>query len=574
MLWLTTPGTYQLNATVKIKDSTDLECAPGVTIQRIGDEFNLLETEKYSATAATATLTWSSGYSVTMTWTNHGRAVGDPVSVEGTTQSYFNGVFLVESVPTANTLTYKTVRLPLTGPTGTTKVRVANKNIKIFGCTFDANYPTYSGTSLNQSALVIGHAYNVRLTDIITLNAQQYGVNAGAVRDLVVTNITANTAKDIIKVYGPAYGTKVDGVYGIAADDMVSFQTKEAPAFSAYIWTFGDVIGARASNIYATTGATNGNVAAAYFSTDEYMDQVHFDGLYGNTAPGTGRLLTTEGILSTDVVGLITARNLGGHGAEAVHIQTGTYARVVIENMTANGESTNASMVVVASDATVYQLNLKGYSTPQFNAWNAGNALQPCIIFGIARVVTLEDMMARQLVSAQFLRLITLVTGSTVNQIDIINPYVETSDDIVAIQTGVLGTPHISITGGYLDALGGIYSNGSNFRASFNHVKLLSMSEGVVSSDGTPTITVDGTGNELSGGSAAWVHVYTGTPVINFKTFDVQDDVGATYVARATGNYMYNTNAARGTLGAAGPVVSQGTGAGSWHLQANPVLVY
>ncbi|MCK1465726.1 hypothetical protein IVB34_47435 [Bradyrhizobium sp. 2] len=52
------------------------------------------------------------------------------------------------------------------------------------------------------------------------------------------------------------------------------------------------------------------------------------------------------------------------------------------------------------------------------------------------------------------------------------------------------------------------------------------------------------------------------------------DDVSATGIARATGNFCYNTNAALGTLGAAGPVTCQGTAANSWRLLGDTTKQY
>jgi hypothetical protein len=53
---------------------------------------------------------------------------------------------------------------------------------------------------------------------------------------------------------------------------------------------------------------------------------------------------------------------------------------------------------------------------------------------------------------------------------------------------------------------------------------------------------------------------------------DIGTDVSG--IARQSGTTVFNSNAALGTLGAAGPVVGQGTAANSWRLMGDPTLRY
>lgn len=62
----------------------------------------------------------------------------------------------------------------------------------------------------------------------------------------------------------------------------------------------------------------------------------------------------------------------------------------------------------------------------------------------------------------------------------------------------------------------------------------------------------------------------TGTITVN----GLQARINLASVSRLDGAICYNTNAALGTLAAAGPVSGQGTAANSWSLLANPVLKY
>ncbi len=58
------------------------------------------------STLLTATSISSSGTTATLTYTAHGARVGDRIYVTDSTDTDYNGVFIVETVPTADTLTY------------------------------------------------------------------------------------------------------------------------------------------------------------------------------------------------------------------------------------------------------------------------------------------------------------------------------------------------------------------------------------------------------------------------------------------------------------------------------------
>lgn len=66
----------------------------------------------------------------------------------------------------------------------------------------------------------------------------------------------------------------------------------------------------------------------------------------------------------------------------------------------------------------------------------------------------------------------------------------------------------------------------------------------------------------------------TGTGPYSITGLGAKINVADAKVNRVDGAMVYNTNAAAGTLGAAGLVVGQGTAAGSWHLLADPTLVH
>jgi len=74
--------------------------------------------------------------------------------------------------------------------------------------------------------------------------------------------------------------------------------------------------------------------------------------------------------------------------------------------------------------------------------------------------------------------------------------------------------------------------------------------------------------------SAAACATITGTGPYSISGAKAKIDIANAKVSRLDGAIVYNTNAAAGTLAAAGLVVGQGTAANSWHLMADPTLVY
>lgn len=92
--------------------------------------------------------------------------------------------------------------------------------------------------------------------------------------------------------------------------------------------------------------------------------------------------------------------------------------------------------------------------------------------------------------------------------------------------------------------------------------------------------------NDSAGSQAMEVHAdgnyYDTTPTPHItrtasqvlRSFSREVRVDVSNLERSTGQAAYNTNAALGSLAAAGPVICQGTSSGSWHLQADTTLTY
>lgn len=579
ILWLTTCGTYQLNATLYIGNNTDFRMADCVTLQRTAADINMFQTKSTLTTPTTVTLSWSAGVTVTMTWTGHGQAVNSPICIRGTNQSVFNGPFLVASVTNANTITYRTESVPTTGPTGTTQVVPCSYNIRISGGTIDYNYPnvTMNSTSgVGNTAIRFGFAYSIGTENLNIINGGIYGINCGACRAFQFINTKGIiNAGEFIKIYGPAYGGVIDGVYGTTVDDGASIQTKEFSAFGvAYQWTFGDVLGVQIRNVTTDSGTSSGANAAIYFTANERMDNVVLSNINGNAAGSPSGIIYINSENTTDTAGQITIEHVRGWSTYSpIRFDKGTIENLIVDDVGPSGVGAitlfqNTGIISVSGSGIINNAYISNLIVPATVTWT-GSTLAGVVNLGEIDNITLNNPQA--LGGGSFI-LLWNIDAATAYNMTINNQVMNSTNSLVANQAGVLGTPTININGGYVPAADSLVYSAINATININGVKMGTIANGVVSADNSPTLNLTGQGNIL--GSGSWVHTFAGSPVYNIKSFDFQVDLSTSGVARATGNYAYNTNSALGTLGAAGPVVCQGTSSNSWHLQADPTKTY
>jgi hypothetical protein len=83
-------------------------------------------TNAYVLSSAPTSVT-STGTTATVTLTNHGLMVGDRVKVAGATQGEYNGTFLVDSIPSRDTFTYKIPSSATSPATGTISIKYVDR---------------------------------------------------------------------------------------------------------------------------------------------------------------------------------------------------------------------------------------------------------------------------------------------------------------------------------------------------------------------------------------------------------------------------------------------------------------
>lgn len=150
----------------------------------------------------------------------------------------------------------------------------------------------------------------------------------------------------------------------------------------------------------------------------------------------------------------------------------------------------------------------------------------------------------------------------------------------IAVSTGgrsmtlmLTNVSHDSAVSGVLQVYGG---SGKTFNVFWNNLKTSNKFFDFAGST-SHTINVhlaNAASDNFSPASGALVNSFGTTCTWNFfgNCLDIGVDLSA--IARNSGTVIFNTNAALGTLGAAGPVVGQGTAANSWRLMGDPTLRY
>lgn len=489
----------------------------------------LINTSSAGTGTQTATQTLTS---IKVTWTAHGRSVGDPISLEGANQSYYNGIFIVDSVPDANTLTVRIIRTPLVAPTGTTVARVANQHIKVLGGTWDYNSPTLAKSPLLDAVGLFGFVYDLEVGNIHAKNGGTYVLDTGAQRQVWIHDITVDSTQDIIKAYGPSFNVTIERVDGRSTDDGVSFQTQENPsAFPLYIWTKGDLIDCTAKRIGSQDGINVGDVVVLYIGGAGYADQIHFEDIAGgsNAAPtSTAHLVLLTGYAAADPAGTVTIKKVRGWSVvNPIEIDYGTYQHVRIEDVAFGGQpvpysslianGANYSSVYVSSVATVYDLIVDGWSLP--NGLLAASSAEYDVVLvdqGIVANLTVKNI---SIYTGAQMAAVRINGGSTVGVLSAYDVSSSASIESFQIRSGVtggalgFGAPQINIYGGFVQSAGLIYT-GSAVNLSIVGVNVISATQGIVTSDQNVTIDIYESGNKV--GTNAWTHAYANSPLFNF----------------------------------------------------------
>ncbi|WLB49248.1 hypothetical protein QIH93_15140 [Bradyrhizobium ottawaense] len=569
-------GVAYINAPLVIGSNTSLTVDPNLTIkQASGGNTNLVRSACYNRAWNTVTVSWTSGLTATVTWTGHGRSVNEPVWLRGTartTDSAFFGIFNIDSVVDDNNFTVKLYRTPAASPSGTTECKLADENISIEGGIWDYNMAQNgSGTFSNLHAIILAGIRGLVVQDIHGTNVSKFILCAGAVRNFLVDGIRAlSTNSDAVKCYGPAFDGLVCRVRGETGDDAASLQSQEPSAFSGYDFTGGgDILSCRISDVDVST--TNTTTAAVLYTRGGfYHDGIQFDKITNRV--GYDVRVESAQSSETGVVGSVSISDVSWVAPQNIPISLGfTANNLSIDNVRIGNfmgplnapTGTAINLINVLAQTTIGDMTVNGGKLTSARAdlfVNAAGTVKEMNVRGVTSLSSNNNG-----------RLVTLVSGSAVSKLNVEGNYINGTDNAVVIQSGVTNTPDITLRDNNITALCGINASAS-FKAFVAGNKTATMTNGFIRGNGAAvvgTITSAG-GNTVPTGK--YVVKVNGGETINLQAWDFQVDVTA--IARFDGGYCYNTNAAAGTLGAAGNVMCQGTAANSWRLCGDPTKQY
>ena len=354
-------STITLNDTLVLKSGTHLDLNGSTLRLANGINKSPVKNQAFDATPAGVSIT-SSGRTATVTWAGHGKSVGQYVAILGADQASYNGVWRVESVPSADSLTYLMFEPASASPaTGAVTGRAADSNISIINGTVDMNEAnqTVSGNS-DTHAVRIFNCYGGKI-DLKVLNAKKYAVLLANVDQFDVPELEVDTASDGLHMMGPIGTVNVGTVSGKSGDDLVAFTMGD---FATYEVCRGNIRNVTIDAIkprYSLTGlkiAGNPNCTAEfirvgsisgvtrrqsiYVTNDTNLTQTNIEHLEvgpvrvltGVAAANTYQGMTIRGGASGGTMKLIKIGRvsvLDNDTTDAISISDATFGRIEIE---------------------------------------------------------------------------------------------------------------------------------------------------------------------------------------------------------------------------------------------------
>jgi hypothetical protein len=547
LVQITAPGTYIINATLTIYSDTRLILGKGVTIKMIDSAGGKPVLQNYAftqrAAGATITLSWSSGTTAAITgWTAHGCEIGDYVWLQGATLDVYNVIgYLTAANSAAGTATVQLMYVPSGAVSGTIKALKADKNITIEGGLFDYNYPSnfLASSTLQSNVLNLGIIQNLNLLNVRSQNGQKYAFHTGAVRDMYAENCGAPiNPSDLFKIFGPAINCKLVNTWGICGDDGVSVQPEVPSLFTAFIWTQGDILGVHVDgvDIHQTAGTA---ICGVYPNDTSRISDVKFSRIAGTTA---GNAFAIQGEHSaTDTVQDVTIEGMTAVCLVGIKM-TQTGGGIIVDNIKATGLSprfttisgtawsSNGSCTVRNGDFEVL------IDDPAFGAAGAQYAFVPN---GPYEFIRLRGSVKGG-ANGRFFAPIAAAANALGTAV--LSFTQRTGDTPVVHNSGATGG--VFIFEGCDTTTAAVINPAISCSLVFNNNRFHNTSNGVVRPTTTPTIDIRSSGNNKLTGTASFIVVPSGTPVLTVYGWDIAiDPIALTGLAGTVGQFCTSTQA-------------------------------
>ena len=596
-------GDYLVNASLVIKSNTTFILDPGVKLkQDTTDHFHFIHNEHYASTlisvSAIAVTATETSHMLTVTvdcLSAHGRSVGDTVLIKGDTTGFWNGFHRVVSVIDPDSFTMEipsgagSTGIPSAGA-GTMTLAVADTNITIGGggeLDMDFHDGDTFAVDLNYHGIVLNKVLKPIVSNLRFNRVRKYCVCMANVGYPFVSDIYANTLSDGVHIYGPAWSPHVERMYGSYGDDVCIFQCIDGTSYAGHMPadSGGSFYGGGSMLHLHPLNGKNSGIAVLYPNSGQTVDS-------GYRMNGTYTVEKVSGIMPLSSDGTYEPVSCFTVGNGYVSSPNSYIESIILRDITGRSISLNQSIGV---NITIDSFVLDGFSSQSPDTGNDN-------LFPINNM-TINKFIAKNLVligrnSNAFISLLSV--AAVVKDMLIDGAYLYCPDTAsIRLIHSVLGTAgkitvrnctfarraQITTDATFTGTPIIIVDNIVNLAANTSHLIAIGgttpakirASNCVTESGSGSVFNFFGTGviecfcnNMLLAGAAA-VNLQTN---VAFKNPDGSAPIDIGLVARTSGSIAYNSNASRGTLGAAGLVVCQGTASGSWHLLSDPTLVY
>jgi hypothetical protein len=189
-----------------------------------------------TGTISTAAISGIAGFRLaTVTCPSHPFAIGDAALLKGDTTFTFNGVWVVYSVPNANTFTFLVSSTSDWGPSsGTMTAAQADIKITVEGGAYNYGYTdgNVSTTQTNNCAIILNKVRDATVRNIRGEDAAKYALYFANAQNAKAQNIEFDTPSDGCHFKGPLWGATVENIQGNTGDDCVAFVTQDPLAAS------------------------------------------------------------------------------------------------------------------------------------------------------------------------------------------------------------------------------------------------------------------------------------------------------------------------------------------------------
>lgn len=410
--------------------------------------------------------------------------------------------------------------------------------------TIDYNYPgnTTGGSTLESIGVNLCIVQNLLVDGANIAACEKMGLQVSACRD-VTTNrihIPAGQGGDIVKTYGPAINCKFFNTTGHSADDGMSLQPYEAPAYPNFQWTRGDIMDVEIDGVDIKTNLATSTLVCLYPNDVDKMANIKIRRVTGEVATGAAIRVLAQ-MSATDTVEGLTIDGVTAFCRYGFQVNR-TAANVAIikslkinwETFSPRPESVSSIPILFAAGGTMESGDI-GFNIqdPTFGSGMYGiqfahaDAYRRChVTYALAGNTTARGI---QIQAAQTGHLIVtaaqrtgdqVVGGSTISGTITLQNCDTTVAQVISA-SGVSGTVNVNL-------------NSNRFNNS---------SGGVVrATTGTWNVRSN-EANEFAGTTVVAL-APSGAPVFNLYGYDIRvDPIALSGIGSAVGQYVFSTQA-------------------------------